>query len=63
MREYISVNAIFYAVLGVGILFFWNWSNLLRNSADVDWLIWNFIDVALPLVLAAAGLRMWRASA
>ena len=63
VREYISVNAIFYAVLGVGILFFWNWSNLLRNSADVDWLIWNFIDVALPLVLAAAGLRMWRASA
>ena len=63
LREFISVNAVFYGVLAVGILFFWNWSHLLRDSGGEDWLIWNFIDVALPLVLVAAGRRMWLASA
>lgn len=61
--EHISVNAIFYGTLSVGILFYWNWSNLLRGSSDVDWLVWNFIDVALPLALVAAGRQLWRASA
>lgn len=61
--EHVSVNAVFYGVLAVGILFFWNWSQLLRGAGGEDWLIWNFIDVALPLVLIAAGRRMWRASA
>ena len=60
--EHISVNSVFYGTLGVGILFFWNWSHLLRESGDADWLIWNFIDVALPLLLIAAGRRLWRAS-
>ncbi|MDE2836875.1 MAG: hypothetical protein OXL97_05110 [Chloroflexota bacterium] len=63
LLEHISVNATFYGMLGVGILFFWNWSHLLRDSGDSDWLIWNFIDVALPLLLIAAGRRLWRASA
>ena len=61
--EHISVNTVFYGTLGVGILFFWNWSHLLRDTGGADWLIWNFIDVALPLVLVAAGRRLWRASA
>ena len=60
--EHISVNTVFYGTLGVGILFFWNWSHLLRESGEADWLIWNFIDVALPLLLIAAGRRLWRAS-
>lgn len=62
LREFISVNAVFYGVLAVGILFFWNWSHLLRGTGGSDWLIWNFVDVALPLVLVAAGRRLWRAS-
>ncbi len=61
--EHISVNAVFYGTLAVGILFFWNWSHLLRDSGGADWLIWNFIDVALPLALVAAGRRLWRAAA
>lgn len=63
LREFISVNTVFYGVLAVGILFFWNWSHLLRDTGGADWLIWNFIDVALPLVLVAAGRQLWRASA
>ena len=63
LREYLSVNVLFYATLIVALLFYWNWSNVLRNSDDVDWLIWNFLDVAIPLVLVGAGARMWRAPA
>ena len=62
LREHVSVNVLFYGTLGVGILFYWNWSHLLRETGDADWLIWNFIDVALPLLLIAAGRRLWRAS-
>lgn len=63
LLEHVSINAVFYGILGVGILFYWNWSNLLRETGEADWLIWNFIDVALPLLLIAAGRRLWRASA
>ena len=63
LHEHLSVNVLFYGTLGVGILFFWNWSNLLRETGEADWLVWNFIDVALPLLLIAAGRRLWRASA
>ncbi len=63
LREYLSVNVLFYATLIVGLLFYWNWANILRESPDTDWLIWNLLDVAIPLVLLGAGARMWRAAA
>lgn len=63
LREYFSVNILFYATLIIGLLFYWNWSNVLRGDPDVDWLIWNFLDVAIPLVLVGAGARMRRAAA
>ena len=61
--EHVSVNTVFYGIIIVGLLFYWNWSNLLRDSGESDWLVWNFIDVALPLLLVAAGRRLWRGSA
>lgn len=63
LREYFSVNILFYATLIIGLLFYWNWSNVLRGDPDVDWLVWNFLDVAIPLVLVGAGARMRRAAA
>lgn len=63
LREYLSVNVLFYATVIVGMLFYWNWGNALRDSPDADWLIWNFLDVAIPLVLVGAGARMWRRAA
>ena len=62
LREHISVNTLFYATLGVGILFFWNWADLLRGGSQ-DFLVWNMIDVVLPLTLLAAGVRLRRAAA
>ena len=32
-REWLAANALFYGFLCVGILFFWNWFNLLRPRA------------------------------
>ena len=62
LREYLSVNILFYATLIIGLLLYWNWSNILRGDPDVDWLIWNFLDVAIPLALIGAGARMRRAA-
>ena len=75
---HITVNAIFYSVLAVGIFFFWNWASV-RSADDIiianlpdfsgipivndlfsnnpsggNLLIWNFIDIALPVILFAA---------
>ena len=52
---FITANVVFYSVLTLGILFFWNW----RGGDNV--LIWNFIDTALPLALFAAGRQVWGA--
>lgn len=62
LREYLSVNILFYATLVIALLFYWNWSNTLRGDPDVDWLIWNFLDVAIPLALIGTGARMLRAA-
>ena len=65
-RRYLAVNLAFYLTAAVAILFFHNWFSLLAQGADsLDgnhqaWVIWAFVDVALPLVLAATGIRLWR---
>ena len=53
--RFITSNVVFYSVLTLGVLFFWNW-----RGGD-DSLIWNFIDTGLPLVLVAAGRQLWDA--
>lgn len=60
VREHLAVNALFYALLGVGLLFFRSWPSLLRGD-DYDLFVWASINMVLPVVLAAAGVRMWRA--
>ncbi len=49
----------------MGILFFWNWFNLLSPAftavgPDAVSLVWGFIDAALPLLLGAMGLSLLR---
>ena len=62
-REYLAANTQFYGFLFVGILFFWNWFNLLSSDysavgADAISLVWAFIDAALPLLTVAMGLHL-----
>ena len=61
LREHLSVNALFYALLGLALIFFRIWPSLLRGG-EQDLLVWSSINMVLPVVLAAAGVRMWRRS-
>ena len=64
--RYLEVNVTFYVTAAVSILFLHNWFSLLANGADsLDgnhqaWVIWAFVDTALPLLLAATGFSLWR---
>ena len=65
-REFLSANVVFYGIIFVGIMFFWNWFNLLRPTftavgADAVSLAWIIIDAALPLLLGAMGMRLFKA--
>ena len=62
-REYLAANALFYGFLFVGILFFWNWFNLLNPGftavgAEAVSLVWAIVDAALPLLACAMGLSL-----
>ena len=62
-REFLTANTLFYGFLFVGILFFWNWFNLLSPDftavgADTVSLVWAFIDAALPLLAGVMGLSL-----
>ena len=65
-RSYLEANFIFFAVAAVTVLFLHNWFSLLANGADsLDgnhqaWVIWAFVDTALPLSLGVLGCRLWR---
>ena len=64
--RYLEVNVAFYATAAVTILFLHNWLSLLAQGADsLDgnhqaWVIWAFVDTALPLVLGVTGCALWR---
>lgn len=64
-RAYLAANLQLYGFLFVGILFFWNWFNLLSPGftaigADATALVWIFIDAAVPLLSVSLGLRLVR---
>ena len=64
-REYLAANTLFYGLLFVGIMFFWNYFNL-RSDAftaigeDTVSLVWILIDASLPLLLGAMGISLLR---
>ncbi|MDE2836873.1 MAG: hypothetical protein OXL97_05100 [Chloroflexota bacterium] len=60
ISEHLAANALFYALFGLGLLFFRSWPSLLRGG-DYDLFVWGSINMVLPVALAAAGVRMWRA--
>ena len=65
-RAYLEANVIFFAVAAVTVLFLHNWFSLLVGGSDsLDgnhqaWVIWAFVDTALPLSLGVLGCRLWR---
>ena len=62
-REFLTANTIFYGFLFIGIIFFWNWFNLLSPAfnavgPDVVSLTWIIIDACLPLLAGALGIHL-----
>lgn len=65
-REWLSANVVFYGIIFIGIIFFWNYFNLLRPAftaigADAVSMAWIIIDAALPLLLGAMGMHLFKA--
>lgn len=59
-REFLAANTLLYGLLCVGILYFWNWFNLLMPDwsapgDDTVTLVRILIDATLPLLLGATG--------
>ena len=62
-REFLASNIQFFGVLFLGILFFFNWFNLLSSDfnavgPDAVGLIWITIDAGLPLIWFPMGLHL-----
>lgn len=62
-RDFLAANTIFYGLLFIGILFFFNWFNLMSPAynavgPDAVSVIWAVIDAALPLLLGAQGVTL-----
>ena len=65
-REWLSANVVFYGIIFIAIMFFWNWFNLLSPAftavgADAVSLAWIIIDATLPLLLGAMGMHLFKA--
>ena len=62
-REFLTANSIFYGFLFIGIIFFWNWFNLLSPAfnavgPDAVALAWIIIDASIPLLAGALGIHL-----
>jgi hypothetical protein len=64
-REYLEAHVLFYGLLFVAILFFWNFFNLhspgfTAIAHDTASAVWIVIDAALPIILGAMGASLLR---
>lgn len=62
-REFLTANTIFYGFAFIGILFFWNWFNLLSpNFTAIPLgaisLVWIIFDAGMPLLAGALGIHL-----
>ena len=62
-RELLAANTQFYGVLFLGLLFFFNWFNLLSSDfnavgPDAVGLVWIAIDAGLPIIWVPMGLNL-----
>ena len=67
-REFLAANTQFFGVLFLGILFFFNWFNLLSSDfnavgPDAVALVWIAIDAGLPLIWFPMGLNLAKGDA
>ena len=67
-RAFVIANAMFYGFVFFGIMYLWNWFNLLSpgftaiEEGTVS-LVWIVVDAGLPLLWGAAGVALLRSGA
>ena len=64
-REFLVSSTLFYGFLFVGIMFFWNWFNLLSPAFtaigdETVSLVWIVVDAGVPLLAGVTGLHLLR---
>ncbi len=64
-RAFLVANTLFFGLLFFGILYLWNWFNLLSPGFtaipyETVTLVWIIVDAALPLLWGATGVALLR---
>ena len=63
IKEFICVNAAFYAALWLAIWFFWNWFDNLAIGDELQGqlrlTIWGFIDPLFIILVGSASAHLW----
>ena len=64
-RAFVIANAMFYGFVFFGIMYLWNWFNLLSPGftaiePGAVSLVWIIVDAGLPLLWGAAGIALLR---
>ena len=64
-RAFLIANTLFFGLLFFGILYLWNWFNLMSPgftaiSEGTASLVWIIVDAALPLLWGATGVALLR---
>ena len=64
-RAFLIANTLFFGLLFFGIMYLWNWLNLLSPgftaiSEGTVSLVWIIVDAALPLLWGATGVALLR---
>ncbi len=59
----LEANTVFYAAAALFLLFFWNWFSNLSPTNEADGQFWAVIDASMPIIMGAAGCRLWRSAA
>ncbi len=67
-RAFLTANTLFFGLFFFGIMFFWNWFNLLSPGyvaipKETVSLVWIIVDAALPLLWATTGVILFRGKA
>ena len=63
-RRYLEANILFYGLLAIAILFFWNWFDLHFDADPQDTdnsIVWIIVDTIGPLLWGALGMFLLRA--
>ena len=62
-RRYLEANILFYGLLAIAMLFFWNWFDLLFDADPQDTdhhIVWIIVDTIGPLLWGALGIFLLR---